>query len=293
MFPSTARGQPFSATRPVPGGLARSSSGARTGHTYTNNAYGQVDLSGGSVDALVNAMYIGYTSDNNGGNIGRGVLTLGAGTFDVSAIYLATHYSTNGSYGSTLGTITVGNGGLLKVDSFRFGTESIHTDAEFERGRHHGCKILFEGGSPRFIASAINWNDATIKNYDAATDLTIGAGVNINLAATGSHTFDIDSGRQATVSSVIAGSSGMLDQDRRGAAHTGGRQHLRWRHRPQCGHTRSNRFARRRRHDHRRRDGGFHGKCDGRDRQRHLARPQQQWHQHSDQVPTPIAAAPW
>src|SRR5262249_52995936 len=50
----------------------------------------------------------------------------------------------------------------------------------------------------------INWNDGTITNYDASTDLTIGAGPTLALDSMGTHTFNIQSGLTANVAAVMA-----------------------------------------------------------------------------------------
>jgi autotransporter-associated beta strand protein len=49
----------------------------------------------------------------------------------------------------------------------------------------------------------LNWNNGTISNYDSTTNLTIGSGIAIRLAATGTHAFDIGTGRSATVDSDL------------------------------------------------------------------------------------------
>jgi autotransporter-associated beta strand protein len=81
------------------------------------------------------------------------------------------------NYGGT-GTCNLGNGGTLQV-------------ATITRGVAHG-------------AANFNWNDGTIQNYDADTDLDIPSNLTLKLAATGTHAFDIDLNRTATVAAVLS-----------------------------------------------------------------------------------------
>ncbi len=60
-----------------------------------------------------------------------------------------------------------------------------------------------------------NWNDGTIHNYDASTDLTIndlgstGATSTFALLGAGAHTFNIDASRQGTVAQIISNAGGL------------------------------------------------------------------------------------
>ena len=49
-----------------------------------------------------------------------------------------------------------------------------------------------------------NWNDGTIQNYDANTNLTVSNSLILKLAATGTHAFNIDPGRTGTVDAVLS-----------------------------------------------------------------------------------------
>jgi T5SS/PEP-CTERM-associated repeat protein/autotransporter-associated beta strand protein len=53
--------------------------------------------------------------------------------------------------------------------------------------------------------ATFNWSDGTIRNYDASTDLTVSGTNNLTLqlAATGTHAFNIDAGRTGTVAAVL------------------------------------------------------------------------------------------
>jgi autotransporter-associated beta strand protein len=78
------------------------------------------------------------------------------------------------------GTVNLNNGGTLQAASITKGA-----------------------GTANF-----NWNDGTIQNYDAGTDLYIDS-LTLNLAATGTHAFNIDPGRIGTVAGNITGSGSL------------------------------------------------------------------------------------
>jgi autotransporter-associated beta strand protein len=72
---------------------------------------GTCDFSLGTVNALVNTMFIGEGSSVSGGNWGNGTLTLNAGTIDVNTLEVGYTVTANG-----YGTNNI-NGGLLKVNN--------------------------------------------------------------------------------------------------------------------------------------------------------------------------------
>jgi autotransporter-associated beta strand protein len=80
-------------------------------------------------------------------------------------------------FGGSSGTCNINNGGTLQVQSITAGKGTVN----------------------------LNWNDGIIQNYDANTDLTFSSfNLILKLAATGTHAFNIDSGRTGTVNAVLA-----------------------------------------------------------------------------------------
>jgi autotransporter-associated beta strand protein len=79
------------------------------------------------------------------------------------------------NFGNSSGSCKITNGGMLQVGAMSVG-------------------LGFSG---------FDWNDGTIRNYDANTDLSIFSGLTLKLAETGTHTFDIDSGRTGIIYAVL------------------------------------------------------------------------------------------
>src|SRR5205814_2066231 len=55
-----------------------------------------------------------------------------------------------------------------------------------------------------------NWSDGSICNYNSGSGLTISSGITFNVAATGTHTFNISSGQTGNVNSVLGGAGGTI-----------------------------------------------------------------------------------
>ena len=96
--------------------------GTDDGATGSGATTASLDLSGGTVDALVGTMYVGqsqsYATSTETGD-GTGVLILGAGTIDVNTLELGYQLG-DGTYGGQSvgkGTVTVRTNGLLKVNN--------------------------------------------------------------------------------------------------------------------------------------------------------------------------------
>jgi fibronectin-binding autotransporter adhesin len=94
--------------------------GTDNGSTGTGNTISTLDLSGGTVDALVGTMYVGqseaYASSSDSGD-GTGTLTFGNGTVDVTTVEMGYQVGSGGFGGESTGkgTINVRTNGLLKV----------------------------------------------------------------------------------------------------------------------------------------------------------------------------------
>lgn len=183
--------------------------------SYTTGASGNLDLSLGSVDALVGDLYIGYTSDNNGGNMGVGTVILGAGLFDVSNINIGSTGGGTAGSGGLAGTLTLTNGGTLAADYIRMssmgggGATRPDSTINLNGGATLAVRSLAQGTSGGI--KTFNWNNGTIKNSSTNTDLTISAmsSCTFSLLGGGLHAFDIGSGRTGTVNVVMSGAGAL------------------------------------------------------------------------------------
>ena len=112
-------------------------------------------------------------------NVATGVLSVAGGTIKAVTLTLGNNQGTNGLSGASA-TFTMNSGATLAAGTVKIGATS---------------------GT---VTSTFNWNDGTIKNYDASTDLTLGAGLTLTMAAAGTHAFDIGAGRTGTVNANLA-----------------------------------------------------------------------------------------
>jgi fibronectin-binding autotransporter adhesin len=76
---------------------------------------GIVDFTGGTVNALVNTMYIGRSPNASGPNPATGTLNFGAGTFAATTVYDG--YQAFGTSDNGVGTINVSGSGLLQIST--------------------------------------------------------------------------------------------------------------------------------------------------------------------------------
>ncbi|HEU6447260.1 MAG TPA: hypothetical protein VFV23_02330 [Verrucomicrobiae bacterium] len=78
-----------------------------------------IDFSAGTIDALVDKLYIGRDRTNSSGSIGQGVLTIGQGTFDVNTAILG-YQSLSNNLGTGIdycqATVNVTSNGLFNVN---------------------------------------------------------------------------------------------------------------------------------------------------------------------------------
>ena len=182
----------------------------------TMNVQGGFSNSVGLLNASVDNMNLGAT--------GNGTLVITNGqTYTVSTtLGLASAAST----GNT-GTILMNGGALISSSSSASQGIRLNSGAA---AANNASLILNSGATVTAQTiiransgtdAAIHWNDGTIGNY-AGTNLTIsaaaGAGtMNINLARTGTHTFNAESGRTITVAATAqlqdkSGEAGTLNK---------------------------------------------------------------------------------
>jgi fibronectin-binding autotransporter adhesin len=163
---------------------------------------------GGQVRDNANT-YLGYYSDSTGT-----ATVSGAGSVWTNDGFLCV-----GRSGS--GMLNIGSdgdsGGLVKTETLRLAEYSSST----------GTCNLNKGGTLQTAAivggigiANVNWNDGTIQNYDPHTNLTVSSANNLilQLAATGTHAFNIDAGCTGTIDAVLseATSGGTLTKQGKG-----------------------------------------------------------------------------
>ena len=195
------------------------------GSTNLGGVFGTVDLttnvSGTStLDAMITTLTIGRNNRNaaaGGGTVNNtGTFTMGGGTLDATTINLAQvlpNFTGSGASSKTTGNLTV-TGGTIKVGNFYFADQTSDTTTgatleanfNFNGGANLYATNIAKGPGTGTMAATrtFNWNDGTIHNYDASTDLTFGTGITVKLAATGTHTFDIGTSRTGNVSSQLS-----------------------------------------------------------------------------------------
>ncbi len=179
-------------------------------HGSDRGCSGIVDLSGGTVDALLDTVYVGYGSRNGG--TGRGLLTFDAGAMDITTLYLG--YEDTGTRNSKTshGTNTVGGtatltvGTLIMAHSLNTGTG---TDLRATLNLNGGTLAAnaIQKGSGTNSTRTLNFNGGTIRNK-AGGALTI-SGLSV-FAVTGvTNALHADNGATLTVSSDITGAGGL------------------------------------------------------------------------------------
>jgi autotransporter-associated beta strand protein len=167
-----------------------------------------VDLSVGSLDALIGTLTISQ-NDNNGTQASSTTaqMIMGAGTLDATNIVigLLNNISTSATYRST-GSFTLNGPGSVKVSTLslsqRTSTSNGFADGTFNLfGGTLQAATIQRGTAPKGT-SIFNWDAGTLQNYDSDTGLTI-TGVDLTLNGSGTRTFSVSGGRTATVNSSI------------------------------------------------------------------------------------------
>jgi fibronectin-binding autotransporter adhesin len=159
------------------------------------------NVTGGTLDAKINALLIAYCPNNASTIDGR--FAMGAGILDATSIVLAKNAAAGGT---PTGTLSV-NGGTVKVGTLTLG-DKLGTPAVTGVLALNSDANLYAGTITNGAGTAtrtFTWNSGTINNYDANTNLTIAAGLTLTLTnSAGTHAFNIDTGRTGTVAAVIA-----------------------------------------------------------------------------------------
>ena len=190
------------------------------GHVGTNTTYvGYASVSTGTVTVTGNGstwtnngdlyVNIGSLSVQAGGQVSNGDCYLGNSSgFTVSATITGAGSKWTTSNGLTIGdsgdgTLNISNGGVVAASYLTLassnsvtGTCNIDSGGKLQAG-----SITRGGGTP-----ILNWNDGTIQNYtNSGLNVTNSFGnLVLKLAATGTHAFNIDSGRIGSVDAVLS-----------------------------------------------------------------------------------------
>ncbi|MGC4016577.1 MAG: autotransporter-associated beta strand repeat-containing protein [Luteolibacter sp.] len=174
---------------------------ATSGNSSYQNATGLADFTGGTLDALVDTMKLGEVT--GGSRNSTATFRMSAGTVDATAVQLGAR--TGAGTGIASGTFQI-TGGTLKVGTLTFvPTIGTGTGTNVATFNLNGGTLAAQSIQPGTGAATrtLNWNSGTITTYDVSSDLALGA-VDVKLAATGTHSFDIPGASTATVAAVIS-----------------------------------------------------------------------------------------
>jgi outer membrane autotransporter protein len=173
---------------------------------YSGNS-GTVDFSAGTLDAKVDALTIATSLYGSQSTVGT--FTMGAGLLDANTIQLGLNNRSAG-VGKTTANLNIGAGGTVLANAVtvgtRTGTGSLESYINLNGGTLRAGSLLAGVGTG---TRSINFNDGILGNYASGQDMTVN--VPIALAATGTHTFQVDGNAAImTVSGVVSGANGTL-----------------------------------------------------------------------------------
>ena len=196
----------------------------------TTSGFGLIDLTGATLDGRVSDLVVGKGASASTAPTVNGTFRMGNGTLDVVNLYLCK--DENGGFNDNNGTLTQA-GGAVKAQTLTMGTSlaaaTNSTGNPILKPTYNlstGAVLYAQaiiGGSGAFGAASVrnmNLSNGTLRNYDAATDLTVsglaGAGGTLNLVlmpAT-TNTLTVDAGRTITLNpTAVLTNSGALVKD--------------------------------------------------------------------------------
>ena len=190
------------------------------GSSYFSTTSGSVDLmtnvsASSRLDALLGTLQIaneGYCTTAS--DLLNGNLVMGNGTLDATAISIGLKSSsTSQSLGIVNGTFTQNNG-AVKVAQLTLGDKTTGNTGTLNATYNlNGGVLSAQTIQPGANAATrtLNWNNGSLANYDASTDLTIAAGLTLALNPAGTNIFNISNGRTGTVNSVLSGGGGVFE----------------------------------------------------------------------------------
>jgi outer membrane autotransporter protein len=175
-----------------------------------SGAVGLADFSAGTLDAKVDTLTI--ATSVFGTNPATGTFSMGLGLLDANTILLGQRTSTSGA-GNTTARLNIGGGGTVLANTVTMGvrtgtTGAVSSTINLNGGALRAGSIVAGAGTATRV---INFNNGVLGNYADGQDMTVN--VPIALAATGTHTFQVD-GADAlmTVSGVTSGAGGTLNK---------------------------------------------------------------------------------
>lgn len=171
-------------------------------------AVGLADFSAGVLDAKVDNLTI--ATSVFGTNPASGTLNIGRGVLDADTILLGQRSSTSGA-GNTTANLVVGTGGTVLANAITVGnrtgtTGAVTADIKLSGGTVRAGSILAGVGA---ATRSVTFDDGVLGNL--AEDQAMTVNVPIVLAATGTHTLQVDgSTALMTVSGRVSGVGGTL-----------------------------------------------------------------------------------
>lgn len=194
--------------------VGATSSGSRSGA-------GTLNISNGTIDALVSNTYIGIYGANATGPATTSLLAMGGGSFDTINMVMATITNTTiNNASASIGATFQQNGGTVKVQTLTMGQSDTTVNVSgpvylptYNLSSSNAvlrAQTIAAGASTNYGAGTIrkiNFGAGTIQNYDAATDLTISGKdttssgrIEIAVASnSSSRTFRADADRKITI----------------------------------------------------------------------------------------------
>lgn len=209
----------------------------RIGHVSAAATFNpSADFTGGSIDLLVNTMFIGdadaLTNTGRTGTVNAS-FNFGAGTITATTINVGRINTGTGGSASTIvvysgnGAFTVSGPGTLNVGTMNLATNTIATTGLLAGSGTSGTlnvqggtivatniQVGAQTGTAPTVTAAFNWSGGTVRNTTGSNLTITGTGsVNlpITLLTTAAHTFDITAGQTGTVaaSAPIGGDGGL------------------------------------------------------------------------------------
>jgi fibronectin-binding autotransporter adhesin len=138
-----------------------------------NSTIGRVDLSGGSVDALVDTVYVGRSSAQQTGPA-TGFLTLGTGTFDANTVEVAYQTTDQNTTSTATGTLNVNGTTMIVNNLLRLARSAGSTAART------ATLNIGPGGTVTVNGSYLNEGTVTINVTNGQLNLPAGSSITAN-----------------------------------------------------------------------------------------------------------------
>jgi len=189
------------------------------GSSYFSTATSIIDLTNNvsgtsALDAKIETLQIaneGYCLTPS--DVLNGSFIMGGGILDATTVYVGLKSSSVSQSLGIVNGIFAQGGGTVKVGTLSLGdriagnTNTLNATYNLNGGTLN-AQFITPGANT--ASRTLNWNNGTIGNYEANTDLTIAAGINLVLNPSGAETFSIGNGRTGMVNSIISGTGGFV-----------------------------------------------------------------------------------